>query len=268
MMGVELRLHLPGMRREHQDAAADDARLLDGMGDEEHRETGVLPELQELLLHLAPGQRVERRERLVHQQDVRLHRHAAGDGHPLLHAAGEHVRIGVLEPVELHLADVLPRDVVGLLAGRAPPPVDQREGDVLLHRLPGQELIELLEHHDPIGARVRDRVPLEPHLALHRMEVARDPLEQGRLAAPRRAEQDEAIGGVDLEPDPVGRGDQVLLGLVLEGDAVDIEYRGGGRGGTRFRRGAAGYCVSHGLSYRPGRSCSPSSSPSSSPPCS
>ena len=112
----------PGMRGHHEDAAADDACLLDGMGDEEHREVGVLPELEELLLHLAPGQRVERRERLVHQQDVRLHRHAPRDGHALLHAAGEHVRVGVLEPVELHLADVLPRDVVGFLAGGAPPP--------------------------------------------------------------------------------------------------------------------------------------------------
>ena len=41
--------------------------------------------------------RVERAEGLIHDQDARLIRQRAGDGHALLHAAGELVRIGVLE---------------------------------------------------------------------------------------------------------------------------------------------------------------------------
>ena len=65
------------------------------MGDEQHGEFGFFPELQQLVLAGPPRQRVERRERFVHQQDVGLHRHAAGDGDALLHAAGQRVRIAV-----------------------------------------------------------------------------------------------------------------------------------------------------------------------------
>ena len=65
--GVELGLHLAGMRAQDKDTRPYDDRLLDRMGDEEHGETRVLPELQQFLLHLAPGERVERREGLVHQ---------------------------------------------------------------------------------------------------------------------------------------------------------------------------------------------------------
>ena len=73
--------------------------------------------------------------------------------------------------------------------------------------------------------------PLEVGHHAIRLQVAGNALQQGRLAAARRSQKDEAVGGVDLEPDPVGRGDQVFLGLVLEGDAVDIEDRvDGGRG--------------------------------------
>ena len=52
----------------------------------------VVPQLQQLFLHPAARQRVERRERLVHQQDLRLHRHRARDRDALLHAARQRVR--------------------------------------------------------------------------------------------------------------------------------------------------------------------------------
>src|SRR5262249_30440182 len=44
VVGVELGLDPAGMRREHQDAAADQQRLLDRMGDEDHREADLLPQ--------------------------------------------------------------------------------------------------------------------------------------------------------------------------------------------------------------------------------
>src|SRR3546814_8574129 len=68
-MRVQLRLHLSRMRRHHENAVADDQRLLDRMGHEQHREPHIVPQIQKLLLHLAARQRVERREGLVHQQD-------------------------------------------------------------------------------------------------------------------------------------------------------------------------------------------------------
>src|SRR5262249_53377866 len=55
MVGIELGLDAAGMRRQHQDAAADEQRLLDRVGDEDHREADLLPQPDQLLLHLAAG---------------------------------------------------------------------------------------------------------------------------------------------------------------------------------------------------------------------
>src|SRR5205823_15123277 len=55
--------------------------------------------------HLPPGERIEGGEGLVHEQDVRLDRHGAGDGDPLLHAARELVRERVGELGETDLLD-------------------------------------------------------------------------------------------------------------------------------------------------------------------
>src|ERR1051326_4895071 len=57
MLRVELGLDAAGVRREHENAAADQQRLLDRMGDEDHREADLLPQSDQLLLHLAAGVR-------------------------------------------------------------------------------------------------------------------------------------------------------------------------------------------------------------------
>src|SRR3954468_18389151 len=62
---LHLPLHLPWMRGEQQDAVPHQHRFRNGMGDEKHREAGVLPEPEKLLLHLAAGERGERGGRLL-----------------------------------------------------------------------------------------------------------------------------------------------------------------------------------------------------------
>jgi hypothetical protein len=47
---------------------------------------------------------VERAERLVEQQDLGIVGERARDGRALLHAAGEHLRIVMLEAFEAHRA--------------------------------------------------------------------------------------------------------------------------------------------------------------------
>ena len=64
---AELALDPPGPRRHHDQPLAEEERLLDRVGDEHDRRAGLLPEPQHQPLHLLPGQRVERPERLVHQ---------------------------------------------------------------------------------------------------------------------------------------------------------------------------------------------------------
>src|SRR6266496_5666505 len=89
---VQLRLHLTGMRRHEQDAAADLDRLGNRVRDEQYGEARVVPELKQLVLHPPARERVEGGERLVHQQDVGLHRHAARDRDALLHSARQRMR--------------------------------------------------------------------------------------------------------------------------------------------------------------------------------
>src|ERR1051325_7710201 len=48
---------------------------------------------------------ISRREWFIHQQNVRLERHGAGDGDAHLHAAGQHVRIDVAEFCQFDLLD-------------------------------------------------------------------------------------------------------------------------------------------------------------------
>ena len=106
----------PGTRRHHADAVGQQDRLVDVVGDEQHGGAERLPDVEQELLHGEPGLRVERAERLVHQQRARVHDQDAGDADALAHAARQLRRQGIgerLEPDQLH-------HVAGLvLVGRA-----------------------------------------------------------------------------------------------------------------------------------------------------
>ena len=212
------------MRRQQQDAVADLDRLGNRVRDEQHGEFRFLPQHQQLVLHALAGQRVERGERFVHQQDVGLHRHAARNRHPLLHAARQRVRIGVGELGQVDLLDVLHGLFVSRLALQLARGL-QREHHVLPHRLPRQKLVELLEHHHPVRARPCDALPLQVDLPFGRRHVAAHRLQQRRLPAARRPKQNEAVGALNAEIHAVGRGDQVIARLVLQRDAAHVEQR-------------------------------------------
>ena len=57
----------------------------------------VLPDPLQLEVHALARQRIERAERLVHQQDLRIARQRPADAGALLHAAGQLVGISVAE---------------------------------------------------------------------------------------------------------------------------------------------------------------------------
>ena len=218
------------MGREQQDAVADDQSLLDGVGDEQQREVHVAPQLQQLFLHLAAGQRIQRGERLVHQQDLRLHGQRAGDRHAGLHAAGEGVRVGIREAAQADLVDVQQRPCLGLGPGDGARG-QQRKHHVLLDRLPRQQLVELLEHHDAVGARAVDALAGQAHFALLGVQEAGRCLEQRGFAAARWAEEDESVTRIDGETHLVRGPHASLGGTVFEADTIDFQ-QGGGRGGT------------------------------------
>ena len=79
-----------------QDAVAELERLGQVVGDEDHGLAHFVVQPDHLVLHVPPDQRVERRERLVEQQQFRIVGQRAGQPDPLLHAAGELIGVGLL----------------------------------------------------------------------------------------------------------------------------------------------------------------------------
>ena len=77
------------------------------------------PHAQQQLLHHQPRLRVERAERLVHQEQLRLADPRAGERDSLLHAARELVRVMLFEACEAHQPHVA-LSLSGILLGGAP----------------------------------------------------------------------------------------------------------------------------------------------------
>src|SRR3546814_5279226 len=102
------------------------------MGEEDDGLAQHRLQAQELVLHLAADQRVERREGLVEEPDLRLHRQRAGDADALLLAAGQLARIIGLAALEADQLD----DLAGarLAGGTADTLHLQRKADVLQPR--------------------------------------------------------------------------------------------------------------------------------------
>src|ERR1700730_1775303 len=89
--------------------------------------------------------------------------------------------------------------------------------------MPGQELIELLEHHHTVWTGPLDVVALEPDGASRRRNEPGDRLKQCRLTAPRWTKQNEPVGLIDVETDSPSGGNKVLRGLVLKRDMVNLQ---------------------------------------------
>ena len=76
-------------RREHDDAAGEQQRLLDVVGHQEDRPRHLVQRADQPLLHLGAGDRVERAEGLVEEEDVLLGHERPQEADPLAHPARE-----------------------------------------------------------------------------------------------------------------------------------------------------------------------------------
>ena len=84
-------------RRHHDHALRQIDRFEHRMGDEDDGLLQVAPQLQQVVVEPKARDLVERRERLVHQQNVRIGDERARQRDPHLHAAGQFARIAVGE---------------------------------------------------------------------------------------------------------------------------------------------------------------------------
>ena len=162
---------------------------------------------------------VEVGERLVHEERLRLADDRPPERDPLALAAGELLRLALEEVAELERVGGLPDTPVDLGLGHAV--VAKAEGEVVVHRHVWIEGVRLEDHgHVPSARRdvVDDAVADEDPAARDLLESGEHP-QRGRLAAARRADEDEELAVGDVDAEVVDGGGLVEpLGDVLERD--------------------------------------------------
>ena len=152
--------------------------------------------LQQLILEDNPRLRVQRPERFIHQDDIRLVNQGSHQRAPFAHSSGEFVGIMVLEAAQTDLGNIL-RCLLVSLVGRHAAEL-QRHLDVITQRAPGQEIV-VLGHISDIGVDPGNDLPLVAHLARRRLENTRDHVEQRGLAAAGGADETDELAFLDCE---------------------------------------------------------------------
>jgi hypothetical protein len=194
--------------------------FFDTVGDEHDRRAEGLPDFQQFILQVAPGERIQRAERLVHQHDRRFQGQHAGDGNTLAHASRQILRKARAEILQL---EHIQQEVDPFLDGRRRAAGHfQAKGNVALDRHPGEQGV-LLEHHAAIGPRFGDALVPYQDLARGGMRKPGNRIQQGRLAAARRAEQADELAAVDVQVDVLERNDLASMAGKYLVDSVDMD---------------------------------------------
>jgi hypothetical protein len=190
------------------------------VGDVDRRGLEIVLELRDVRAHLDAQLRVEVRERLVHQEDLRLPHDRAPHRDTLPLAARQLLRLPVeeLRQVEkLRSPRHPPVDLVLRL-----PPQPQAEGDVLVD---GEMRVEriVLEHHRhipfPRGQRV-DNAVADAQLALGDLLESGHHPQRGRLAAPGGPDENQELPVRDVQRQVVDGVEAVVVDLL---DAFELD---------------------------------------------
>ena len=138
------------MRRHHHDAIGEIHGFGDVVGHVDHGLSRFPPHIGEQPLHVVARERIECRERFVHQQHRRIVGKRTRDRDPLLHAARQVMRKRLGEVFELDEAQLLERDPLALGLGQSLH--FQAERHVAKRGAPRKQLGEVLKHHAAIHA--------------------------------------------------------------------------------------------------------------------
>src|SRR2546427_1998495 len=204
----------------HRDAVGDRERLLLVVGDVDRRDPEVLLDLADLAAKSKADLRVERRERLIEQEDFRPAGERSRERDSLLLAARELVRVPALEATEARQRDHLGDALVG--SGGRPSGHPQTEGNVLGDGHSREERVRLEDDADAALAwrHVVDDAAVEADLARVGSLEAGDHAERRRLAAARAADEGDELPLADLQGEPVHGGRRAeALRQAVEADA-------------------------------------------------
>ena len=167
-------------------------------------------------------QRIEHRERLVEQQQLRLEREGARERHALLRSERELARQLVAASdtptSSRYLADVS-------AAGRRRHPaklLPHREQHVVLGAEPGEQR-RRLEHHRPISPRLGRLPAVDDDAALGGLLQTGDDRQHGRFPAARVSQDADELRFLDLDVDVLDRDDRTGIRREDLGEARELE---------------------------------------------
>ncbi len=209
------------------------------MGDEDDGLLQALLELQQLVLHVAADQRVQRAEGLVHQQEVGVGGQGPGEADPLLHTAGELVGPRLLPAFQSAQGQGLGGAPLALGAGHA---LHLEPVAGVLQHVAVREQREVLEDHGdlrgPYVAQLTrgqrgEVLAAEEDASRGGFQQAVQHAQQSGLARSRQTHDDEDLAGPDVEGG-VDHGSGGPVGAQLVAACAAFERADGGSavGGT------------------------------------
>ena len=187
------------------------------MGYEYERLALLLNKREQVFLKLAPGLLIDRRKRLVHQEDLRIDRQRSSQAHPLTHTARQFVRKTVFESAQPHILNILLRDAFPLRLGDAAQL--QTKSNIADDTCPGQQR-KILKDEGTVGTRSRHGLAVHFDLTGSRRQETGNDLQQRGFATSRRTQD-----GRELAARKVQR--QILQGLDIAVVLRDIAGRYG-----------------------------------------
>src|SRR5882757_982663 len=112
--------NLSGAGRHDHDAVGQQHRFRDAVCHEDDRLAVRLPDAKQVDAQLVSGHRVQRSERLIHQQDRRVVQQSPADTYPLLHPSGQLARVVLGELFESEHRQQFECSFLGRWRGRVP----------------------------------------------------------------------------------------------------------------------------------------------------
>ena len=189
--------------------------------DRAHRAVGQ--QADEILHQQFAGLRIQRRQRLVHQQDRRPHRERPRNADALAHAAGQLLWIGAAEIRQAGAAQrVIDDGAARRLASSAV--CAQRKLDIGFHRAPGQQR-KILEHEGQRIEAVGRRRAAQFRAALARLQQAAEDRQQRALAAAGGTDDRDHLARRDRERHVVEHLERAEAVADMVGDQVHLMYR-------------------------------------------
>ena len=168
------------------------------MGDHQHRAFLGVPDLEQLLLELLLGDRIQRTEGLIKDQHLGPDRQGAGNRHTLFHAPGDLGDHLVARRAQTHHLQMLEGDLLLGMLGQLWLHRIDRQVDILIGREPGQQGIAL-KHHHAVGPWLFDRPTLQQHAATAGGGETRHHVEQGALATAGMANHTDEFTLLNLQ---------------------------------------------------------------------